>query len=59
MDMTSMHKLMMKYAVYWEILPDNCKMHSKKYWVKYKPVLGKSWTEHMLGCLQPTVGLHV
>ncbi len=25
-------------------------VHSKKCWVKYNPVLGKYWTEHMLGC---------
>ncbi len=29
--------------------------HSKKCWVKYSPMLGKYWTEHMLGCFQPTV----
>ncbi len=29
MDMTSMQKLLMKYALYLEICPDNCKMHSK------------------------------
>ncbi len=33
--------------------------HSKKCWVKYNPVLGKYWTEHKLGCFQPTVGLNV
>ncbi len=33
--------------------------HSKKCWVKYNPVLGKYWTEHMLGCFQPTVGLNI
>ncbi len=30
-------------------------VHSKKCWVKYNPVLGKYWTEHMLGCFQPTM----
>ncbi len=30
-------------------------LHSKKCWVKYNPALGKYWTEHMLGCFQPTV----
>ncbi len=28
-------------------------------WVKYNPVLGKYWTEHMLGCFQPIVGFNV
>ncbi len=40
----------------------NCTLlntHSKKCWVKYNPVLVKYWTEHMLGCFQPTVGLNV
>ncbi len=31
-------------------------LRSKKCWVKYNPVLGKYWTEHMLGSFQPTVG---
>ncbi len=31
-------------------------IHSKKCWVKCNPLLGKYWTEHMLGCFQPTVG---
>ncbi len=29
--------------------------HSKKCWVKYSTMPGKYWTEHMLGCFQPTV----
>ncbi len=31
-------------------------LHFKNCWVKYNPVLGKYWTEHMLGCFQATVG---
>ncbi len=34
-------------------------LHSKKCWAKYNAVLGNYWTEHMLGCFQPTVGLNV
>ncbi len=28
-------------------------------WVKYNPLLGNYWTEQMLGCFHPHVGLNV
>ncbi len=40
-----------------EIMSQNMLLlHSKKCWVKYNPVLGKYWTEHMLVVFNQQLG---